>query len=108
MKKEYRSNLNDFEWELIYTLIPVYKLGRIRKVNIRNILNGILYLNRTGCQWDAIPENFETKSVIWYYYSLFMKNDIWKLFNDKIRKHLRVVEGRFPEASAGILDSQSI
>ena len=54
-KKNYPSDLTDMEWNIISPLIPIYKKGRKRTINMREIINGLLYLTRTGCQWDSIP-----------------------------------------------------
>jgi len=107
-KKRYPSDLSDLEWNIIKSLIPVYKRGRKRIVDMKEVMNGLFYLTRTGCQWDAIPKDFPNRSTIWYYFSRWKHDSTWKKINDELRRHLRVLEGRFPDPSAGIIDSQSV
>nr|WP_206352404.1 transposase [Tautonia rosea] len=54
MRKPYPSDLTDDQWATIEPLIPVYEVGRPREVDMREVLNAILYLNRSGCQWDML------------------------------------------------------
>jgi putative transposase len=107
-EKTYSSDVSNEEWNIIEPLIPVYKRGRKREVDMRGVVNGLFYLNRTGCQWDAIPKDYPKSSTIWYYFSRWSKDGTWKNINDELRRQVRVEHGRNPEPSAGILDSQSV
>ncbi|MBU0978427.1 IS5 family transposase [Patescibacteria group bacterium] len=106
--RTYPCDLTDKEWEIIKPLIPVYKRGRKREVNMREVINGLLYMTRTGCQWDYIPKDYPKKSTLWYYFDKWTKDGTWKQFNDELRKQVRVMAGRDPDASAAIIDSQSV
>src|SRR3954465_4933426 len=65
MRKAYRSDLTDDQWALIEPLIPVNAVGRPRKVDMREVLNAILYINRSGCQWDLLPHDFPAKGPVY-------------------------------------------
>ncbi|MCC6416889.1 MAG: transposase, partial [Gemmataceae bacterium] len=61
----YPSDVTDEQWALIESLIPVYPGGRPRKTDVRDVLDAILYLLRTGCQWRYLPEDFPPRSTVW-------------------------------------------
>ena len=107
-KRAYPSDLSDKEWEIIKPLVPVYKRGRKREIDIRAVINGLLYMTRTGWQWNYIPKEYPKKSTLWYYFSHWTNDGTWKRFNDELRKQVRIRAGRVAEASAGIIDSQSV
>ena len=71
MRKTYPSDLTDAQWEIIRPLIPIYKLGRPREVDLREVVNAILYLNRSGCQWDMLPHDLPPKSTAYRWFSLW-------------------------------------
>lgn len=69
-RKSYPTDLTDAQWELIAPRLPPAKHGgRPRTVNLREVVNTILYLNRTGCQWDMLPHDLQPKSTAYEYFS---------------------------------------
>ena len=81
----YPSDLTDPEWALIAPLIPPAKRGgRKREVNIREVLNAILYVLGTGCQWRALPKDLPPKSTVHNYFTLWE----WDGTLDRIHHHL--------------------
>ena len=106
--KTYPSDLSNKEWKIIKPLIPVYQRGRKRSVNMRDIINGLLYVTKTGCQWEYIPKDYPPKSTVHYYFNKWTIDGSWKKIHGSLRRKLRVQAGRDPEPSAGILDSQSV
>jgi transposase len=105
----YPSDLTDPEWALIAPLIPPAKRGgRKREVDVREILNGILYVLGTGCQWRALPKDLPPKSTVHNYFTLWE----WDGTLDRIHHHLyvmtRELEGRETSPTAGAIDSQSV
>jgi putative transposase len=64
MRKPYPSDLTDAQWAIIEPLIPVSKVGRPRTNDMREVLNAISYLNRSGCQWDMLPHDLPAKSTV--------------------------------------------
>src|SRR5208337_4210835 len=65
MRKTYPSNVTDQQWDIIEVLIPVNRLGRPREVSMREVVNTIFYLNRSGCQWDMLPHDLLPKSTVY-------------------------------------------
>ena len=109
MRKSYPSDLPDEQWILLEPLIPPAKRGGAqRTVDMREILNGIFYLNRTGCQWKALPHDLPPKSTVHWYYQRFRKDGTWQRLLDTLRAAVRVAAGREPTPSAGSIDSQSV
>jgi putative transposase len=105
----YPSDLTDEQWKLIEPLIPPAKPGgRPRKVSMQEVVNGILYLNRTGCSWRMLPHEFPPWGTVHYYYRLFRLQGVWPKIHDRLREQVRRNAGRKPTPSAGILDSQSV
>ena len=65
MRKPYPSDLTDAQWDIIEPLIPVHDTGRPRTNDMREVLNAIFYLNRSGCQWDMLPHDLPAKSTVY-------------------------------------------
>ena len=108
MRKPYPSDLTDEQWAIIEPLIPVHRTGRPRTVDMREVLNGILYLLRNGCVWRAIPHDLPNWSTCRFYYDRFRTDGTWQKIHDALREQVRVKAGREPTPSAAILDSQTV
>src|SRR4051795_9715391 len=108
MRKPYPSDLTDAQWEIIRPLIPVYKVGRPREVDLREVVNAILYLNRSGCQWDMLPHDLPAKSTVYEYFAQWRDDGTWQRTLDALRQAVRVAVGRDPNPSAGSIDSQTV
>jgi len=104
----YPSDLTDEQWALVEPLIPVYPGGRPRKTPMRDVVDAILYLVRTGCQWRYLPKDFPPKSTVWGYFDEWRHNGTLELIHDALRDAVRHQEkpGR-PRRTASI-DSQSV
>jgi putative transposase len=100
--------LTDAQWEIVRPLIPVYTFGRPREVDMREVLNTILYLNRSGCQWDMLPHDLPAKSTVYEYFAQWRDNGTWQEILDALRQKVRVAVGRDPNPSAGSIDSQTV
>lgn len=105
----YPSDVTDAEWSLVEPLIPPAKHGgRRRTVKVREVVNGIMYVLSTGCQWRAIPKDLPPRSTVHEYLDLWS----WDGTLDRIHHALYVLcreqEGREASPSAGIIDSQSV
>lgn len=108
-RKPYPSDLNDSEWQIIEPLIPEEKPGgRPRTVDMREIMNGIFYINRGGCGWRMMPHEYPPWQTVYGYYNDWRKDGTWEMMNEELRKQVREAEGRDPEPSAAIIDSQSV
>lgn len=105
----YPSDLTDDQWLMIERMIPPAEPGgRHRSVNIREVVNGIVYLLRTGCSWRQLPHDLPPWGTVHYYYRRFRLDGTWELIHDRLRERVRRQAGRKPTPSAGIIDSQSI
>lgn len=70
--------------------------------------NAILYVLRSGCAWELLPNDFPPYKTVYHYFRLWKNNGFWKKIHDKLRQRTRIEAGREPEPSAGIIDSQSV
>jgi putative transposase len=105
----YASDLTDEQWSIIAPLIPPAEPGgRERTVNMRRVVDGILYLNRSGCSWRMLPHEYPPWSTVHYYYRRFRIDGSWQIIHDKLRAKVRRRAGRLPTPSAAVIDSQSI
>ena len=105
----YPSDLTDAQWRLIVKRIPPAKDGgRHRSVNMREVVNGILYLVRTGCSWRQLPHDFPPWGTVHWYYRCFRLDGTWQKIHDALRDKVRVSAGRKKSPSAAIVDSQSV
>jgi putative transposase len=108
-RKAYRSDLTDSQWAILEPLIPGFKQGgRHREVGMREVLNTILYLNRTGCQWDMLPHDLLPKSTVYDYFATWRDDGTWQRMMDALRAQVRVTDGREPTPSATSIDSQTV
>jgi putative transposase len=108
-RKAYPSDLRDEEWRILEPLIPPAKEeGRERKYEMREIINGIRYIQRGGCAWRMMPHDLPHWEAVYYYFNLWSKDGTWQRINDQLREQLRVEIGRNQQPSAAIMDSQSV
>lgn len=108
-RKAYSTDLTDAQWAFVEPLIPGSKHGgRPREVDMREVLNTILYLNRTGCQWDLLPHDLLPKSTVYDYFATWRDDGTWQRMMDALRAQVRVAAGREPTPSAASIDSQSV
>lgn len=108
-RKPYSTDLTDAQWTILEPMIPPEKLGgRPRTVSMREVINSILYLNRTGCQWDMLPHDLLPKSTVYEYFAQWRKDGNWQRMLDALRVQVRLEEGREPTPSATSLDSQTV
>jgi putative transposase len=108
MRKPYPSDLTDEQWSLIEPLIPVNTVGRPRQVDMREALNAILYLNRSGCQWDMLPHDLPAKSTVYDHFAQWRDDGTWQKILDALRQHVRTAAGREPSPGAGSIDSPTV
>ena len=105
----YPSDLTDDEWALIDPMIPSAKHGgRRRTVNLREVMNAVLYVLTTGCQWRALPRDLPPKSPVHDYLSLWAWDGTLERIHHALYLAVRELEGREASPSAGVIDSQSV
>jgi putative transposase len=105
----YASDMTDEEWKVMAPLLPKRRrIGRPRMVDLRVVVNAILYILATGCQWRALPRDFPPFTTVQYYFYNWRDTRVWRRINRALVERARRVVGRKPRPSAGIIDSQSV
>ena len=105
----YPSDLTNEQWALIEPFIPPAKSGgRPRTADMREVINGVLYVNRTGGAWRALPHDLPPWGTVWYYFRRYRNEGVWPRIHDTLRERVRLKEGRQATPSAAIIDSQSV
>lgn len=108
-RKPYSSDLTEAQWRRIAPHIPQAKTGgRPRTVDMREILNAILYVARAGCAWRLLPHDLPNWRTVYGYFRAFRAAGLWKRIHDALRGQVRRAAGRKPTPSAAIIDSQSV
>jgi putative transposase len=110
-RKRYPSDLTDAQWAIVGPMLPPAKLGarggRPRTVDMREVLNTIRYLNRSGCQWEMLPHDSLPTSTVYDYFAPWRNDGTWAGLVKAWRERNRVEAGRAPTPSAACIDSQS-
>lgn len=110
-RKPYPTDLTDEQWELLQSSIPEAKPGgRPRSVNLREVVNAMFYLNRSGCQWDMLPHDLPPKSTVYEYFAAWRNDGTWQRILDALREGHRELhaESEEPTPSAASIDSQTV
>jgi putative transposase len=107
--KIYPSNLTDEQWQLLELLLPPAKPGgRPRTTDIRQVVNGIVYLVRSGCSWRMLPHDFPPRPAVHDYYRKYRRDGIWNQIYEMLHERVRLEAGRQASPSAAIIDSQTV
>jgi putative transposase len=109
-RKAYPSDLTDEQWGLMQIVVPEAKPGgRPRSVDMREVINAMLYINRSGCQWDMLPHDLPPKSTVYEYFAAWRDNGTWQYMLDVLREGYRELHAPSaePTPSAASIDSQS-
>jgi transposase len=104
----YPSDVTDEQWALIGPHIPVYPGGRPRTTSTRDVLDAILYLLRTGCQWRYLPADFPPRSTVWRYFDEWRHNGTLEAIHDALRRKVRTQEKPYWPRTTASVDSQSV
>jgi putative transposase len=109
MRTPYKTDLTDAQWKLVKPLIPPAKPGgRPREVDMREVLNTLLYQARTGCQWELLPHHLPPKSTVWDYFQQWRDDGTWQRITDALRQKVRGAAGRDPTPRVAYIDSQTV
>jgi putative transposase len=108
MRRPYPSDLTDKQWAIIEPLIPVPTVGRPRTNDMREVLNAIFYLNRSGCQWDMLPHDLPPKSTVYRHFAQWRDDGTWQEIMDALRQRVRTAAGHEPSPSVASIDSQTV
>jgi len=108
-RKTYPSDLKDREWNILDPLIPPAKSGgRPREVDMREVLNALFYVLRSGCAWRMVPHDFPAWQTAYGCFNRWRKDGTWEMFNAVLREQVSQQAGRESMPSAGIIDSQTV
>lgn len=108
-RSRYPSDLTEAEWEILQPLMPAVRRDvRPRKYELREVVNAIRYLQRTGCSWRMLPHDFPPYRVVFYYFHLWRRTGVWEQVHHALYEQVRQQSGRDPQPSAAIADSQSV
>jgi len=108
-KLRYPSDLTDDEWQLVEPLIPPGKHGGDKRtVVMREVVNGLMYVLSTGCQWRAIPKDLPPKSTVYDYFDLWTYDGTLNRIHHALYERCREQEQREASPTAAIIDSQSV
>ena len=105
MMKIYPSDLTDNQWQVIKDL---FEQERKRKHSLRSIVNAILYITKSGCQWRMLPKDFAPWQTVYYYFRQWKLNGLLEELHDYLVEKVRIQKERNPVPSVGIIDSQSV
>jgi len=105
----YASDVTDQEWAQIEALLPPPKrLGRPRTTTLRAVVNALLYLLTTGCQWRLLPKEFPPFSTVQRFFYRWRDDGMWQTINHSLVVRAREAAGREASPTAGVIDSQSV
>jgi putative transposase len=106
--QSYPSDITDAQWALIAPHLPVYPGGRPRTTNLRDVVDAIFYLLRTGCQWRYLPKDFPPKSTVWRYFDDWRHNGTLDTIHDLLRTKVRAAAKPYSPRTTASVDSQSV
>ena len=105
----YPSDVTDAQWVLIKPHIPPIRPGgRPRKTDLRDVVDAIFYILRTGCQWRYLPKDFPPKSTVWRYFDQRRHDGTLETIHDLLRRKVRTVEKPYQPRTTASVDSQSV
>jgi len=109
MRKTYPTDLSDEEWAYLKIRLPASKLpGRLHTHSLRDVFDAIFYVLRSGCPWRFLPSDFPPWSTVYYHFRKFRMSGLWHRIFMVLRAAERKRVGKDPDASAAIVDSQSV
>ncbi len=109
MRKRYPTDLSDEEWSYVEPHLPTPQApGRPRVHTLREILNAVFYVVRSGCAWRLLPREFPPWKTVHHYFRTWRIDGTWKRLHGALRERVRVRMGRDPQPTAGVVDSQSV
>ena len=109
MRQAYPSDMTDREWWLLEPLIPAAKAGgRPRKYAMREIVNALRYVLRSGGSWRMLPHEFPPYRIVFHYFRTWRKDGTWERIHHHLRAAVRQQADRDEQATAGSIDSQSV
>src|SRR5512135_3750235 len=103
----YPSDVTDAQWALIEPHLPVHPGGRPRKTNLRDVVDAIFSILRTGCHWRYLPKDFPPKSTVWRYFDEWWRDGTLEKIHDLLRRKVRTAEKPYHPRTSASVDSRS-
>jgi len=107
-RKPYKTDVTDEQWELLRPQLVLPEGGRPKTTDLREVINGIFYRLKTGCQWELLPHDFPPEGTVRHYFHYFKRTNQYEKINDVLRKAVRLQAGRNEEPSLAVIDSQTV
>src|SRR5690348_16558010 len=106
--QRYDTDLTDVQFALVEPFLPEPKRTGRPPADLREVVNAVLYLVRTGCQWRLLPHDFPPWSTVHTWYRKWRKDGTWERINEALRRRVREAAGRDPDPRSSAADSQSV
>jgi len=108
-REPYPSDLNDQEWALLEPLLPQDNgIGSPRSVQLREVVNALMYVVDNGIKWRAMPHDFPAWQTVYGYLRRWSESGVWEQINQALNQQVRLDAGRAENPSRGLMDSQSV
>ena len=108
-RPKYATDLSEAQWQLVRRHLPPRKArGRRRMLSRRAVINAVLYLTRTGCQWRYLPSDFPNWSSVYGIFRQWRLDGVWRKIHDSLRRLARKADGRKANPTAAVIDSQTV
>jgi transposase len=108
-RKLYPSDLSDAEWTKLKPLLPQdNRIGSPRQVELREVVNALMYVADNGIKWRAMPHDLPAWQTVYGYFRRWSQSGVWEQVNQALARQVRVADGREEQPSLGLVDSQSI
>lgn len=109
-RKPYPSDLTDGEWAILKPLLPAKtnRIGSPREVELREVVNALMYIADNGIKWRAMPHDFPAWQTVYGYFRRWSQSGVWEQVNQRLGAAVRIEAGREEQPSLGLIDSQSV
>jgi len=107
IKQRYPSDITDAQWAVLSPLFELSSTEPARVYPVWVILNAIFYVNRTGCQWNFLPDSFPPWPAVYNQFRRWQKNGTWDRVHNTLRDKTRTMASRNPQPTAAVIDAQS-
>src|SRR5271170_2990533 len=104
----FQTDLTDPQWSLIEPSLPAAKRTGRPRTPLRPVVNAVLYVLTTGCQWRLLPKSFPPWQTVYHLFSQWKGRELWSALNGRLRALVREQEGKACRPTGAILDSQTV
>ncbi len=107
--KPYPSDLTNAEWAKLKPLLPQEnRIGSPREIELRELVNALMYVADNGIKWRAMPHDLPAWQTVYGYFRRWSQSGVWEQVNQALAKQVRLTDGREEQPSLGLIDSQSV